>query len=94
MAMIGELKHVLENVFNSQKEIVLNSPIEFDIIGDNVKHYIIKVYLKGRSWKMVDDFNNEWTISTLPVLWQPALARTILSMKDNRVTPPNWNLSL
>lgn len=93
--MLSDLKHVLENVFNGQKEIVLDSPVEFNISGSDLNHYIIKVYMKGRSWKMVDDFNNEWTISTLSYYWQNVLHHAILSMRDSRVKPTSeYKLSL
>jgi hypothetical protein len=102
MALTSDLKHVLDNVFGDHhtidNPIILVTPIKFTLVTadpDSVIHEIRKVYLKGRSWKMVDEWNNEWTISTLTGnLWQSNLYANILSIKDPRVKPQNCNLSL
>lgn len=100
MALTSDLKHVLENVLGdhhtAENPIILATPIKFILrtTDENVEHEIRKVYLKGRSWKMVDEWNNEWTISTLDYMWQCNLYYNILSLKDSRVKPQNYNLSL
>lgn len=102
MALTSDLKHVLKNVFGdhhtAENPIVLTTPIKFTLVTVDpvsVIHEIRKVYLKGRSWKMVDEWNNEWTISSLTgALWQSNLYSNLLSMKDPRVKPQNYNLSL
>ena len=94
MAMSSDLKHVLENVLPVGRVIKLVSPIEFTFISSGTIHKIVSVYKKGRTWKMVDDFSNEWTISTLTGFWHSSLYRTLLSMYDKRETPSNYKLSL
>lgn len=101
MALTSDLKHVLENIFGDHhtidNPIVLAAPIKFTLkVSDNhsEEHGIRKVYLKGRSWKMVDEWNNEWTISTLGGLWQCNLYYNLLSLKDRGIQPQNYNLSL
>lgn len=99
-----DLKHVLETRFKGATEIKLDIPLKFKInpdlntgiheIDSPVEHQIEKVYKKGNSWRMVDEFNNEWMVSKLDILWQSSLYCNILSMKDNRVTPVNRNLTL
>ena len=91
--MLSDLKHVLDNIFYGNP-IVLDSPVEFNISGDTAKHYIVRLYKKGRSWKMVDDFNNEWTVSTIPNMFQSSLYYATLSMRDPRVKPSESELYL
>ena len=86
MAMNSDLKHVLENIFYGDS-IILDSPVEFYITGDTLKHKIVSLYKKGRSWKMVDEFSNEWTISNIPNMFQHTLYYATLSMRDPRVNP-------
>jgi len=98
MAMSSDLKHVLENVLPTERVIKLDSPIEFTFISSGTIHKIVSVYKKGRAWKMVDDFSNEWTISTIHFMFQSSLYYSLLSMYDSRVKPrptnPNYPLSL
>ena len=105
MATISsDLKHVLENVFYGGPEIELTTPLKFKFdpklntgvpeIDSLQEHHIKRVYKKSKSWKMCDEFDNEWTVSKLSHLWQSALYYSILSMKDKRVTPVNWDLML
>lgn len=100
MALQSDLKYVLENVFGdhhtAENPIILATPIKFTLrtTDKNVEHEIRKVYLKGRSWKMVDEWDNEWTISTLEGLWQASLYQHILSMRDRRVLVANYTLTL
>jgi len=96
MAMLSDLKHVLDNIFNGNT-INLDAPVEFTF-NNGEKHKIVTLYKKGRTWKMVDDFKNEWTVSALSYHWQDILYHATLSMRDSRVKPrptnPDYPLSL
>lgn len=100
MALTSDLKHVLENVFGctytAENPIILVAPIKFDFIekDNRLDHEIQKVYLKGKSWKMVNEWSNEWTISSLDKAWQSNLYCNLLSMRDSRVNPVQYDLSL
>lgn len=104
MAKISsDLLHVLNNIIYG-KNITLKTPIRFHVnpqlntgiseIDKPLQSQIVAVYKKGSSWKMSDEFNNEWTISNLDDNWQFALYSNILSMYDNRVSPVNYDLTL
>lgn len=105
MATISsDLKHVLENVFYGGPEIKLTTPLKFKFdpklntgiseIDSFSEHQIKIIYKKVNSWKMCDEFGNEWTVSKLDLIWQSALYHNILSMKDKRVKPVTWDLTL
>ena len=83
MAIIPDLKHVLNNVCGEP-------PIEFKdtpviVICQNRECSLVKVEKRGPIWKVLDTFNNEWTISTLPRLLQGQLKNAISSKYDSRV---------
>ena len=89
----SDLSHVLNNVYGNNEEVIhLKSPIRFTIDGQ--EHHIVQVVKRGRSWKMMDEWNLEWTISTLEMLWQASLYYNLLSMKDTRISPANYELIL
>lgn len=100
----SDLKHVLNNLYTGESDISLENPISFSFdpkmntgikeIDSEVKHEIRNVYKKGNSWKMADEFDNEWTISNLEGIWQSALYYNLLSMKDKRHNPVEYKLSL
>jgi len=92
----SDLKHVLENIFYDA-DIILQIPVkvmfnpnikgcEEDSINKPVVHELKKVYKKGKSWKVCDEWSNEWTLSKLHYMIQWQLYQSSLSMKDSRVT--------
>lgn len=102
--MCSDLKFVLVDVFCGESPIKLTKPIEFKFnpeLNTGIKmidqfstHTIEYVYKRGLSWRMCDEFGNEWTISRLPSKWQDALYSALLSMRDTRVVFENGELEL
>lgn len=66
MGLDSNLKHVLENILTSDKKKTLSNPIIIE--GSSVSEIELKhIYKKNKkSWKISDDFGNEYTISSLP----------------------------
>lgn len=101
----SDLKHVLKNVYcDTDEDIKLEEPIKFMFdpklnttipeIDTLIEHEMVVVYKKGRSWKIADNFDNEWTISTLDGSWQASIYYNLLSMRDSRQKPVNYKLKL
>ena len=92
MAFLSDLKHVLENVLGRDAAPYQISPIKFSYSNTpEIEHKIIEVFIKGKSWKVKDEFGNETSISSLDGLFQFNLYQNLLALRDNRYKSINYN---
>ena len=86
MPVMTDLKHLLDNTFGVE-QIELSKEIKYncrDITGE-----IVKLKKKGLTWKMLDRFNNEFTLGKQCYTNQYVLYKTLKAMSDTRCLYPN-----
>lgn len=96
MAFLSDLKRTLENVLGRDAAPYQISPIKFSYSNTpEIEHKIVEVLIKGKSWKVKDEFGNETTVSSLDGLFQFNLYRNLLALSDSRSKPLNYeNLTI
>ena len=96
MAMLSDLKWTLTDVIGSDVDLLmLDTPVRFKLTATTDRfNYFVCVQKKGKSWKVLDEYCNEWTLSNLDSLVQAAIYYSIQSMYDPRKKPANYNLIL
>lgn len=92
MAISSDLKRVLENVLGRDAAPYQISPIEFSYSDTpEIKHTIVEVFIKGRSWKVKDEFGNETSISTLDSFFQFNLYNNLFALISREAKPFCYN---
>jgi hypothetical protein len=82
MAILSDLKHVLDNV-NNGNDIDLPHRIKFQI--GPIENEFERIEKQGRTWKIIDTFQNQYTISKLNNMVQDLICTCVLSKYDSRV---------
>lgn len=84
--LLPDLKHILVNIMN-QDGFTEISPIEVNCVNImSGKTKLMKIEKRGKSYKISDIWNNEWTISSLPRNIQGQIKTSLRTTYDSRET--------
>lgn len=100
MALLSDLKHQLYNnhYINNKDEIIFDIPIiiklknNSDSMVDEIT--LTKIIRIGNRLKVLDEYNNQWTLSKLSSITQGIISNNLLSMKDKRYPFKQFNLPI
>ena len=82
--LLPDLKHTLQKIIHREgfTEITPIKVNSIDIMNGYTQ--LMKINLRGKSYKISDIWNNEWTISSLPRNIQGQIYSSLRSKFDNR----------
>lgn len=84
MVLLSDLKHVLYNIYHADDRTTIELPQRMRIETEKGDTYLIRLDKIGRSWNVVAEDGQMWTLSTLQTMVQHYICHNLWGGADPR----------